>query len=773
MTAQGRTNVEVLSCCPDLRGLDEALYEELSRLAQPLRFHAGETVYDPGFPTAGLYAIASGRVMISRSPAAEGGVTSFVLGPGGVFGEESLARHGLGVRVTSVGNSRLLMLPANKVLALGAQHPPLAAVISRLVRMLGVAPEVVRALRRSQVFRHVSSRFLYELLEGASFHSLQDQQVLQWADEVPRSFYVVIRGELHSGTWAEKDLDSVAPGDRPHGARAIFMRAHEPGSCLCELECLLGKPSPASIHAAGPAEVVAIHQDQVDRLLESSAAIRRSLRDVMVESEKVHLVLDELERRHVETVMLAADVPCHQGLLTTLLGEAMVSGHGDAVLQISLAPGEAGEDLNIVTALESSCGHLDLLRLPVPAAAEAAMERVDQVLRIVAEQYDYVLFEPPPGELARHLSLRMQKLVHLTRDTGGLLPLPAGDQCQVIYTALLDPPRSGCPARHHEVGACRLRLPLHTLVPDGAGGPQLAMLATANQERFARWVRAITDRRVGLSLGGGGAWGYAHVALIRALRAEPDPVPIDMISGSSFGAVVGAYWAADPVCGLEKVIADGQAIFWACLGSIVTSYALERLINRSLDRPDLEQLETAFFPVATDIATGTVHTMRTGSIGHGVRASGSMPPMFTPTTGGGVRLLDGGISSNVPVGILRDEGAHLVVACNIVPPPNQRKETRPLFGDNPLGRFLHEFNPKARSRDTLDSVLLMANTLGNLQAEDADVPLQTRLGDHWFWDFDDGPAIARETLARPSFQRGVEQVKARWRTLSAPRHERR
>ena len=230
--------------------------------------------------------------------------------------------------------------------------------------------------------------------------------------------------------------------------------------------------------------------------------------------------------------------------------------------------------------------------------------------------------------------------------------------------------------------------------------------------------------------------------------------------------------AARPQTGLDQVIADGTTILKASLTSLVSSFAIELLVNYSLGRPDLEQLEVAFFPVATDIASGTVHYMRTGSIGRGVRASGSMPPMFTPTTGQGLRLLDGGISANVPVGILRDEGAHLVVACNIVPPPNKRKEDRPMLGNNPVGRFMHELNPWDRGKDTLDSVLMMASTLGNLQADDADVPLQTRLGDYWFWDFDDGRAIAEETLARPSFREGIEQVKARWRALRAPRHAR-
>ena len=71
-----------------------------------------------------------------------------------------------------------------------------------------------------------------------------------------------------------------------------------------------------------------------------------------------------------------------------------------------------------------------------------------------------------------------------------------------------------------------------------------------------RLCRALTDRTVGLALGGGGAWGYAHVALIREIAKRG--VPIDMVAGYSFGALVGAYYCSKGLAGLETLVARGK-----------------------------------------------------------------------------------------------------------------------------------------------------------------------------------------------------------------------
>src|SRR5205814_2060077 len=79
--------------------------------------------------------------------------------------------------------------------------------------------------------------------------------------------------------------------------------------------------------------------------------------------------------------------------------------------------------------------------------------------------------------------------------------------------------------------------------------PRFATLPKPMRDSFSRLGRAMTHRRVGLALGGSGAWSYGHVALIHALLALD--VPIDMVSGSSGGAIAGTYYCARGEAGLD------------------------------------------------------------------------------------------------------------------------------------------------------------------------------------------------------------------------------
>lgn len=276
------------------------------------------------------------------------------------------------------------------------------------------------------------------------------------------------------------------------------------------------------------------------------------------------------------------------------------------------------------------------------------------------------------------------------------------------------------------LGTVRIRLP-QALLDALAPTPRRLICRFADLEpaleketrvTMERWARAVTTRRVGLALGGGGTYGDVHVPFIRALIARG--VPIDMVSGSSVGSTIGAYF-----CGLEL---PGLDLYWKHRSMILTaggfgfisSAAVEVAMTYDFGELQLDQTEIPFFPVVTDADIGVESYLSKGTYAFGVRASGSLPPLLGPTVQGDRRYLDGGLVANVPVNVLSAEGAALIIASNpiarLAPRARLPPYEMPLFGV-----LLRESNPFARIEDTARMLPMIFGVAGQSQADNADV----------------------------------------------------
>jgi NTE family protein len=176
-------------------------------------------------------------------------------------------------------------------------------------------------------------------------------------------------------------------------------------------------------------------------------------------------------------------------------------------------------------------------------------------------------------------------------------------------------------------------------------------------------------RKIGLALGSGSARGWSHIGVIRGLQ-EAD-IDIDIVCGSSIGALVGGAYAAGKLDDAEKLIRE---LAWSdVLGFMEVPVPRSGLINSDkvadylrerLGDPNIEDLPKPFAAVATDLTTGQEVWIRNGSLIEAIRASISMPGMFTPCFREGRLLVDGGLINPVPVSLCRSLGANTVIAVN-------------------------------------------------------------------------------------------------------------
>lgn len=194
-------------------------------------------------------------------------------------------------------------------------------------------------------------------------------------------------------------------------------------------------------------------------------------------------------------------------------------------------------------------------------------------------------------------------------------------------------------------------------------------------------------RRLGLALSAGGPRGIAHLGVLRALgEAE---IPVHAIAGTSVGSYVGGLFAAGvplPEIGRLWEEAGFRQAMRFLLPTLPwrgwsSGEELRRMLYRVLGERRIEELAIPFAAVATDLRSGRPVALRQGPLAEAIRASLSVPGLFVPAEVGGQTLIDGGVVHPLPVDVVRGLGAEVVVAVDVLVPPEEKRLTRvTVFG---------------------------------------------------------------------------------------------
>ncbi len=304
--------------------------------------------------------------------------------------------------------------------------------------------------------------------------------------------------------------------------------------------------------------------------------------------------------------------------------------------------------------------------------------------------------------------------------------------------------------------------------------------------------------KIGLALGSGSARGWAHIGVIKALTEAG--VRVDYIAGTSIGAVVGAVHASGKIGALENVVLQFD---WKQIVSfldvvfpksgLIDGNKVADFVRSHVVPGNIEDLTLPFCAVSTDLATGSEVVIQEGDVIEAVRASISVPGIFTPVKKGDMVLVDGGLVNPVPVSVVREMGADFVIAVDlnhdIIGKKGVGKDS--VFGSekisldreignnltkkdiimNALNRRVMSINVPAltqvkqwMAKDPMPNIfeVLVSSinimetqiTATRLQAEPPDLLIQPKLGHLKFLEFH----RAKEAIAE-GYKEGCEQIK--------------
>jgi len=178
--------------------------------------------------------------------------------------------------------------------------------------------------------------------------------------------------------------------------------------------------------------------------------------------------------------------------------------------------------------------------------------------------------------------------------------------------------------------------------------------------------------KIGLALGSGSARGLAHVGVIMALEAYN--IPIDIIAGTSIGSVIGGLYASGAtIRQLEEValsIKKSKTLFLIDPvfphSGLISGDRIEKMLNQfGIKDKTFDDLKIPFAAVATDVESGAEVILNQGKVIDAVRASISIPGIFTPVKYQDYYLVDGGVVDPVPVDVVKMMGADIIIAVNL------------------------------------------------------------------------------------------------------------
>lgn len=237
-------------------------------------------------------------------------------------------------------------------------------------------------------------------------------------------------------------------------------------------------------------------------------------------------------------------------------------------------------------------------------------------------------------------------------------------------------------------------------------------------EDVARLARMVTGTACGVVLGGGGARGFAHIGALRAL--EEAGVPVDVVGGTSMGAIMGALCAQGLSAAeqLDRVVATFTRIGpfirpTLPLIALSSDRRLNRILVEGIGAAAIEDLPRRFFCVSANLTRAEEVIHDRGVLWRAVRASLSLPGIFPPVYADGDLLVDGAALDSVPADIMRARiGSGSVVAVDVVPDVEPVTSAPFDIGLSAWRLLGHRLNPLAPPRPVPSLVDILSRSTG-------------------------------------------------------------
>ena len=536
-----------------------------------------------------------------------------------------------------------------------------------------------------------------------------------------------------------------------------------PGDCFGEMSLLLGDKRTATVTAARATRLLALDRKGFDRFFLGSPKALAYLARLLAQRLAAITRGDSVARRCTTVAVVGAEAPRGKTLVAAALTALLASMTGRSAVLVRLRKlgthGQAPtlQELlrrpteRIRAGIDRSDGGLATLAVTVAGVESARAELLSELVDRLDEEFSFVVLDLE-GVLAP-IRRRVEGVAHFVIEVVTRCE-PAsgvdGESRRLRVVNLHDPQTLALQISSCDPYVLRTDVSLQGLRPGAQAAHVVANPRSPTGPALHRLARKILGTTVGLVLGGGAAFGIAHLGVLKVL--EDHGIPIDVLVGCSMGSIValgyaGGYRAGELIDIATRLGNVGNTL-WVGTDLTLTRPALlsgDRMIG--LFRPfyaHYQRFEELTLPcriVATDIESGERVAIGHGDVETAARASAAVPMLWPPVRRDGRILVDGGVADPVPAEVAREMGADVCLAVNVVPPLRPGVETvltstyRRLRNVDPLSYLSGTRGMPSMVDLVMSSLQTLQHELGDFKAMSADVRMNPDLSDLTWIEF--------------------------------------
>ncbi len=662
--------------------LNPDLLSEIESELEVIELPKGAVLFQAGDPGDAMFFVARGMLEVSVSQPEKNSLRLDMLDPGSIVGETALLTgQPRSATVSSVVESEVIRLSKSGFEALAHKHPDLMDNLYVYIQPRIHRSQLANVL--TQLFGSLEPQVMQSIQRNVAWRHLAAGEVLVHQGEPGDSMFIVINGRL-----------CIVNDAKPGSERIIGDVVR--GETVGEFALLTGEPRSATVFAVRDSDLVCLTRANLEELIDVYPRIVLQMTRSIIRRSQ-----EQIARRpgaSTPTTVLTL-IPASPGLPSTKFIENLVAELSIFGKTMYLDSQRFDEAFGRAGSAQLPAEH------PTSTVINSWLTDIEQSNAFLILSADRTL-----TEWTRRCLRQADRVVIVT--AGGDVTDPD------LFSSLMDLTK--------KASLLQSAPDLILIQPEGVARPAhtarwlsglklrtLHHVRMSVQRDFSRLARRLTGRGVGLVLSGGGARGLAHVGVIQAL--DEAGYEIDLIGGTSMGALIGAAYAMDWDTGrmreMVRALSSPSKLLDYTLPftSLVASYKVNRILKELFGEVQIEDLWRKYFCISTNLsrAEPVIHQM--GSLWEAVRASIAIPGIFVPLLRTGEVLVDGGVMNNFPVDVMRQycEGG-FVVGVNTTPKKEMSTDFQfspALSGWDVLWSKINPLAPKIHAPSILSSLI--------------------------------------------------------------------